>query len=149
MKVNKNYIMNIIKAIQTAERKQKERGYKFLYWCIDVHGVILSHTNTLHNTGAEFYPYCLATLGLLTDNPKYKLILWTSSLDIAIQGIYDTLAKEDINFHYVNENPDFTVTGICDYTKKFHFDILLEDKAGFEAETDWKVIYDYLKRKAE
>ena len=141
--------MNIIKAIQTAERKQKERGYEFLYWCIDIHGVILSHTNTLYNIDAVFYPYCIETLLRLSNTRKHKLILWSSSRDVAITRVMGDLMRCNIRINYVNENPDFGITGICDYTKKFHFDVLLEDKAGFEAETDWKVIYKYLTRKVK
>ena len=44
----------------------------------------------------------------------------------------------------INNNPEFKKTDICDFTEKFYFDILLDDKAGFEGEKDWKDIYNFL-----
>ena len=136
--------MNIIKAIRAAEQKQKDRNYDYIYWCVDVHGVILTPTYDLNNKGATFYPYCLDTLGLLTDLIEHKIILWTSSHDVAIESVVKQLEQEDIKIDFINHNPQYTKTDLCDFTKKFYFDILLDDKAGFEAETDWKHIYDYL-----
>ena len=139
--------MNIIKAIKIAERKKKERGYEFIYWCIDVHGVILTPTYNLNNECATSYPYCLETLQLLSDDSEQKLILWSSSYGPALQGVREWLTKRDITIHYVNENPDYKLTDLCDFTHKMYFDVLLDDKAGFEAETDWKIIFNYLTMK--
>jgi hypothetical protein len=137
--------MNILKAIETALKKKAERNYDYLYWCIDLHGVILSPTYTLINEGAYFYPYAKDTLRLLSKNSENKLILWTSSYSSVINGLLTTFKEDGINFAYVNENPDFLQSHICDFTKKWFFDILLDDKAGFEAEKDWKDIYNFLK----
>ncbi len=38
---------------------------------------------------------------------------------------------------------------ICDFTKKFYFDILLDDKAGFEPELDWLAIANHVAREYE
>jgi hypothetical protein len=139
--------MNIIKSIQIAEQKQKDREYQYLYWCIDVHGVILTPTYELNNNGARYYPYCLKTLKILSDLPDQKIILWSSSYNRQLDVVRRNLEDESINIDFVNCNPDFTRTDICDFTQKFYFDILLDDKAGFEADTDWKMIYEYLLRK--
>ena len=136
--------MNIINAIKTAERKKKERNYQYIYWCIDVHGVILTPTYNLTNEGATSYPYCLETLQLLSNYPDHKLILWSSSHNKALQNVSRWLEDQGIDIDFENCNTDYTITDLCDFTEKFYFDILLDDKAGFEAETGWKEIYDYL-----
>ncbi len=136
--------MNIIKAIQAAELKKKERGYEFIYWCIDVHGVILTPTYDLYNRNAQYYTYALETLKVISDDPANKIIIWTSSHEGAAHSVIDGLKDHDIHVRYLNCNKDYDKTDLCDFTYKFYFDILLDDKAGFEAETDWKVIYNYL-----
>ena len=141
--------MNIIKSIQLAEQKQKERKYDYLYWCIDLHGVILTPTYKLDNKGSKFYPYALETLNYLSNSGNHALILWTSSYPHIALPIKRDFEQKGIFFKYFNENPDFGVTEICDFSKKFFFDILLDDKAGFEGDTDWKIIFKYLTMKGK
>lgn len=136
--------MNIIKAIEVAQKKKQERWYEYLYWCIDVHGVILTPTYSLMNVNAKFYPYAFETLQLLSRYKENKLILWTSSYKAIANNLIDSFDKDNIIFTYLNSNPDYKLTDLCDFTSKFYFDILLDDKAGFEGESDWKLIYDYL-----
>lgn len=138
--------MDIIKAIQIAQKKQVERKYESLYWCIDVHGVILTPTYELNNSGATYYPYCLKTLKILSDLPDQKIILWSSSYMQQLNIVRRNLEDEDIDIDFLNSNPDYTMTEICDFSQKFYFDILLDDKAGFEAGSDWEEIYNYLSK---
>jgi hypothetical protein len=137
-------IMNIIKAIQIAQKKQKERKYQYLYWCIDIHGVILTPTYELNNIGATYYPYCLKTLKILSDSPDQKIILWSSSHSNQLESVRRNLEDKGVDIDFINSNPDYTISEICDFSQKFYFDILLDDKAGFEAESDWEEIYNYL-----
>lgn len=139
--------MNIINAIKMAEEKKLQRGYDYLYWCIDLHGVILTPTYKINNDGATYYPLALETLKILSNIKTNQLILWTSSHKESILDMLAKFRELDIHFNYINNNPHYTITPICDFTNKFYFDILLDDKAGFEGELDWKVIYDYLTKK--
>lgn len=60
------------------------------------------------------------------------------------------MKKDDIIFNGFNENLEAENTIYGDYSKKPYFNILLEDKAGFEPEKDWLDIYHYLlKRKLD
>ena len=136
--------MNIIKSIETAMRKKKERGYDYLYWCIDVHGVILESTYDLNNSGAKTFKHALNTLRLISGDPSNKIILWTSSYDKPVADVVKYLTGNKIRIDYVNENPEYLKNEICDFTKKFYFDILLDDKAGFEPELDWLAIANYV-----
>lgn len=49
------------------------------------------------------------------------------------------LTEFNVNFvsPSVNSNPDEKDTKTGDFSKKFYFNILLDDRAGFQPETDW------------
>ena len=44
------------------------------------------------------------------------------------------------------ENPEIESNRYANFTKKFYYDILLDDKAGFEP-NDWFEIYNFLSKK--
>jgi hypothetical protein len=74
-----------------------------------------------------------------------KLILWTSSHRPVIDNALEFLRKKGIFFDYVNENPDIDNDKLCDFSDKFYFDVLLDDKAGFYPARDWPIINQILK----
>ena len=137
--------MSIIKAISTAMRKRQERGYDYLYWCIDIHGVILTPTYNLNNDGADIYGVALDALQTISADPINKIILWSSSHEAPFNKVVEDLKKLGIRVDYINKNPECPSTELCDFTKKFYFDILLDDKAGFEPNEDWEIINNFLK----
>ena len=49
--------------------------------------------------------------------------------------------------NYVNENPEMDDDYIRCFIDKFYYDIGIDDKFGFDAEADWKEIYDYIREK--
>lgn len=55
-----------------------------------------------------------------------------------------SLQQNGVIVDFVNCNPDCPTIPLCDFSEKFYFDVLLDDKAGFEAEKDWIKIYNYL-----
>jgi hypothetical protein len=76
------------------------------------------------------------------------LILWTSSSEYAIFDYKIVFERNNIKFDYVNCNPEVerqsTDPETLDLSSKYYFNIGIDDKFGFEPETDWKLIYDYL-----
>ena len=134
--------MNIIKAIDKAIEKRKERGYDYLYWCIDIHGVILEPTYKLNNDGANFYEMGIKTLKLISSFPVNKIILWSSSHETPFNKVVEDLKNLGVRVDYVNECPS---TALCDFSKKFYVDLILDDKAGFDPDNDWEIIYNFLK----
>jgi len=134
-------------AIKTAFRKKKERGwgkYPRMFWAIDLHDVIIHGTYTLNNEGRELYPDGEEVLQWLTNRKDMCLILYTSSHNNSIVDILQWLNNHGIKFDYINENPDCSDTELCSFKDKFYFDIMLEDKAGFEGKTDWLEIKNAL-----
>ena len=70
----------------------------------------------------------------------YQIQLWIT----ADPEHYMKVFKEnDIHFKYINENPeiDSTQGNFGYYVDKYYFNVMLDDKAGFEPETEWYQIY--------
>jgi len=55
---------------------------------------------------------------------------------------------ENIIFDYVNENPECPSTELADFSRKMYYNFLIDDKSGFDPETDWEIIYQFMKSKA-
>jgi hypothetical protein len=135
--------------IERTYRDKALRRWPNVYWCIDVHDVILEGKYSLMNDGAGYLPNALKVLRMLSKKSETKLILWTSSYPAPISKVLDGLEKEGVTFAFVNENRDCPNDKLCDFGKKFYFNILLDDKAGFDGATDWFLIEKELKRIGE
>lgn len=130
-------------AIERAFRKKIQGGWHkwpFMYWAIDLHDVIIPGTYTKNNDGREFYPNAKEVLKWLSDREDMKIILYTSSHDESAKEILEWMKGFGIEFDYFNENPECPNNMLCNFNKKFYFDMMLEDKAGFEGMEDWLTI---------
>lgn len=117
-----------------------------VYIAIDIHDTIFKGTYQKNNEGKVFYPWAKEVLQQLSRDPRVKLIIYTASHEGPARGVISWLAEHDIKIFALNENPDHTGTDLCDFSRKFYFDILLEDKAGFEGWKDWFHIMKELQR---
>ena len=140
--------MNIFN-IERAFKDKVRRGWDTLYVCVDVHDVILEGKYNLMNSGAEYMPNALKVLRFLSDRTDIKLIMWTSSHATPADAIHASLKENNIHFDFLNENPECLTTDLCNFNRKFYFNILFEDKAGFEGMTDWFLVENELKRIGE
>ena len=113
------------------------------YWAFDVHGVILKPNHRKDDYVAEFYPWAKETLQLISKRPDIKTIMFTSSYPAEIEFYYKVFKENKIRFDYINENPSIdTMKGNFGYyEKKFYFNVLFEDKAGFSPEIEWEHVY--------
>lgn len=123
---------------------KKERGWEYLYFMIDIHNTVIKPTYD-KSTDFEFFPYAKEVLQLICKQTDIKTIMWTSTYPDTIKQYEDKFWEDGIVFDFVNENPDFKDDYIRCFINKFYYDIGFDDKFGFDAETDWKEIYDYLK----
>lgn len=117
-----------------------KRGWKTIYWLVDVHGCIIPGSWHKTNDFQFIDEWCPLVLRWISDNPDQKLILWTSSYATEGAHIIEWLAKQGIHVDYYNRNPEEANTEYADFTHKPYFNILIDDKAGFDPETDWGVI---------
>ena len=133
------------KIIESVMQQKTIRGWDRVYWAIDLHDSIITGKYNKFNQGATIYPYAKETLDFLFLSECHRTILWTSSYSEAVD---DVLKRFDLKFHYFNENPECPNTELCDFSKKFYFNILIDDKSGFEG-TDWEKIYLALTLKSD
>lgn len=130
---------------KTFEDKAK-RNWEKVYFCVDLHDVVIEGKYNRMNEGAEFGPNAINVLQQLSYRKDIVLILWTSSHDDAVKAILNKMKDSGIEFRYVNENPECPNTELCDFNKKLYFNILLDDKAGFSIDSDWFLVESELKR---
>jgi hypothetical protein len=135
--------------IKKAFKRMRERHYNRLYWLIDIHDTIFVGKFDKHNREKEFYPYAKEVLTWLSIRPDMCIILWSSAHKEPVQEIANWLDEEGIIVDYLGENPEMKTGYLCDFSRKLAFDIGLDDKFGFEGETDWKLILDTLKEIGE
>jgi succinylglutamate desuccinylase len=136
--------MNVFNIARTFQLK-KEKGWDTIYFVIDLHGTLVKPGHDHF----DFYPYALEVIEWLNNRKDIKIILWSSSHDSEIQALREELKKYGIHLDFVNENPLEANTNRANFSKKFYFNVLLDDKAGMTPESDWKLIKDELIRLGE
>ncbi len=136
--------MNICNIRRTFEMKPI-RGWKRLYVLVDVHGVIIPGSFHRKNDLRFITEDCKEVLQWMTKREDFRIILWTSSRPSEIDTIVKWLKRHKIEVDGLNTNLDtFPMNEYSDFSFKPYFNILIDDKAGFEPATDWKAIKDEL-----
>lgn len=128
------------------EHAYKRKWYE-TYWFFDLHGVISKPDYRKVVKEIIYYPFAKETLQYISQNRKdIVMILYTSSYPDEINTYLEILENDGINFKYVNENPEISDSkgSFGYYYNKPYYNVLFEDKAGFDPESDWKPIYEYL-----
>ena len=135
--------------IERAFEMKRERLWDTLYWCIDFHDTLFKGKYD-NEQDIELYPYAREVLQYLSSREDCKLIAFSSTPFPVMMVIIMKLREHyNIRFDYVNRNPDVASGGYADFSKKFYYNILLDDKAGFEAEDDWLLVKNVLIRIGE
>ena len=124
------------------------RNWEKLFICVDLHDTIIQGKYSLNNEDAEYLPNAIKVLQNLSKRKDIVLILWTSSHVAPITKVLDKLEKQGVHFKYVNNNPECPDNKLCDFSKKFYMNVILDDKAGFEKD-DWFLVEKELKRIGE
>jgi hypothetical protein len=136
--------MSIEFSIERAFRKKQDRGWgqwPRMYWAIDLHDVIIPGTYTKNNEDRKLYPDAKEVLQWLSKRVDMCMILWTASHPEPTNDIVNWLRDEHgVAIDHIGKNPECPSNALCDFTNKFYFDILLEDKAGFDGMNDWPKI---------
>lgn len=132
---------------KNAYAKKAKRGWgkwPRLFIAIDLHDVVIPGTYTRYNEDRKFFPGAKECLEWMTKRKDICMILYTSSYPDSIKDILGWLKDNGIVFDYINENPECQSNDLCNFSTKMYFDILLEDKAGFDGTYDWICIRDWL-----
>jgi len=130
---------------KTFEISFKKEWYN-TYWVFDIHGTILKPTYNLNFNNEEFYPYAKSALQLISNRSDIIMILWTCSYPNEIEKYVKFFKELNINFNHINENPGISsnMGNFGYYERKFYFNVLFEEKSGFDPEIEWKEVYDLM-----
>lgn len=141
---------SLSRAIVNAYKKHRERNWDSFYWMIDIHGVLVPSSYLPFKSQLEqckfdeFYEDAITTLTFLMSFPEMKFILWSSSTHDYLEHIKNRLVSSHglpDDRIFINANPEQNSTDVSDFSMKPYFSVLLDDKAGFEPTSDWKMIY--------
>jgi hypothetical protein len=113
------------------------------YWAVDIHSTLLVPTYDRNDLSVNYYPYAKEVMQILTQRIDINLILWTSSYPVEIEHYIKVFKRDGIIFDNINDNPNISSKNgnFGYYEKKFYFNILFDDKAGFKPLVEWPVIY--------
>lgn len=136
----------ITTAIKKAFANKEKRGWEKMYWAFDIHETILEPNWITGVLPKTFYPGAKDVLQLVSAGEDIVTILYTCSYPSEIADYLLHFEANEIYFDYVNENPEVKNTGFGNFDRKPYFNVLFEDKAGFDAETDWFEVLDLLKK---
>lgn len=130
----------ITRAIETCLRHASEKGWNKTYWAFDIHGTILKPNYKRDKISREFYPQAKEVMQALSKRTDIVRILYTCSYPHEIEQYLSYFNEHGIHFDYINQNPEVSDGGYGYYQDKFYFNVLMDDKAGFDGETDWIAI---------
>ena len=134
----------LLKSINDSFELAKKKSWKRVYWAIDLHGVIVKSTydSSIPDT---FFSKALPTLKTLSKRTDICLILHTCSYPATIDKYLEIFRSLGVIFTYANENPEIKDNEYSCYVNKVYYNVFLDDKAGFDPETDWDVVEEGLK----
>lgn len=144
--------MSIVRAIEINHFEYKvKRNWDRTYWFFDLHGTVLKPNYSYGNTPTEFYPFAKETLQFISKCADIVMCIYTCSHPHEINEYVELFKQNDIQFKYINENPEVTtqLDGYGCYDKKPYMNVLFEDKSGFDPDVEWKEVLEYLQKKYE
>lgn len=133
---------SIIFSFEKAFKTMEQRGWDKIYVFFDIHETILypDYNNT---DPLRFYEHAKEMLQYFSTRNDISLGLLTCSYPEEIQRYLTFFSQHNINFVHVNENKEVKNTRYGYYEDKPYFNVLFEDKAGFNAEKDWIQVKEY------
>lgn len=133
----------ITRAIENAFKRGREKKWDKLYWAIDIHETIIRPNYDKPGIPTVWYPFAKRALKIVSKRNDIDLILYTCSWDKEIQEYLEMFKEDGIEFKYVNKNPDIKNTAYGNYRYKPYFNVLFEDKSGFDP-LEWPYVIELL-----
>lgn len=140
-----NYNNYIYYIFENARKSAKKKNWDKIYLAIDIHDTIVYGNYDKDKLPTKFIGNAKKTLQYLSNRSDIELILYTCSHPKEIDKYLEFFKTNDISFKYINENLDIPNNALGCYDKKLYFNVLLDDKSGFDAEQDWDSVLKYVK----
>ena len=140
----------MIELFDKAFSLMSERNWDYIAVAVDLHGTVFVPTYS-ETLAKEFYPHAEETLQLMSDHPKCLLYMYTCShfRDRVNTSFYLKQRGIDmeIEAHPVMDQMGIKNSKFQDFVDKPYFNVLLDDKAGFDPNRDWVLLNEYFKQK--
>ena len=135
--------MNIVKSFDAAFKRMKDRNWEKIYVLVDIHDTVFE---ACYHEKEEYkwYPFAKEALEIMSHAQQISLILWTSTYKDKINEYNEYFKANSIRFDFFNRNCETQNTDLSCFDEKTYFNVGIDDKFGFDAETDWEIIYNYL-----
>lgn len=135
----------ITRAIERAFENAKRKEWDCTYWAFDIHETLIKPNWMAGQIPLEFYPLAKEALQLISKRDDIRRILYTCSHPHEVEEYLEYFEKHEIFFDYVNENPEVINEKYGCYDSKPYFNVLFEDKAGFDPYQDWEAVIKMIK----
>lgn len=135
----------ITKAIEKAFHNARVKKWDKTYWAFDIHETIIKPNWSTEEIPTDFYDKAKEALQLISKRKDIVRILFTCSHPGEIAKYLQLFNRHNIHFDYVNENPEVVNLKYGNYDKKPYFNVLFEDKSGFDANEDWEKVIEVIK----
>ncbi|NMM49902.1 hypothetical protein [Marinigracilibium pacificum] len=136
----------ITKAIIKAFDNAKKKNWDKTFWAFDIHETIIKPNWSADEIPTEFYPRAKEAMQMITHRSDVTSILFTCSHPHEISKYLAYFEQNGIHFDHVNENPEVKSKKYGYYEKKPYFNVLFEDKAGFDPNSDWDQVIELLSK---
>ena len=140
--------MNLKKAFDAAFTRMREKNWEKIYVAVDIHDTILRACYDDEEM-YDYFPFAKDALRTISLRKDICLILWSSCHREKLMEYSSHFLDDGIRFDYINENPEVDNTHLQNFDEKLYMNVGLDDKFGFDAETDWEVICHLLEENPE
>ena len=137
---------NMSKYIHSMFLKSFRKEWYDTYFLIDLHGTIIKPDYKLEKI-IEYYSYAKEAMQLISKRKDIVKIMWTCSNLDEINFYNEQFKKDNILFDKINENDNISSRNgnFGHYDRKMYANIIIDDKAAFDPEVEWKYIYSLFK----
>lgn len=123
-------------------KKKEERNWDKIYVLVDIHDTIIPSDYKSDGRLLKCYEHSLETLKIMSEREDIYLILWSSCHTTTADFYLGFFKDQGVIFNSFNENPEEKDTPYACFDTKPYFNVLLDDKAGFEP-SDWLELKNY------
>lgn len=133
----------ITRAIENCLKMALTKWWDKTYWGIDIHETMMVPNYDGDRIPTKWYPFAKDAMTILSKRKDVCLFLYTCSHPGEIGKYLDFFKKAGIDFEYANENPEVPNDAYGFYRNKPYWNVLFEDKAGFDP-IEWTYVIDKL-----